>query len=187
MGALRRHWLIILALAAVIVAGSFYDQWRKFVVPEKTASVVPAGQSPVARDNRPVVYVTGAVSKPGVYKVGPESRVIDVINAAGGLAHGADANKVNLAQAVKDGMQVHVPISGVPGSSAAAATDSGRVSINAADKPALEKLPGIGAVLADRIVEYRKANGPFRDIAEIKKVNGIGESKFNQIKDKITL
>lgn len=187
MGALRRHWLIILALAAVIVAGSFYDQWRKFVVPEKTASVVPVSQSPAARDNRPVVYVTGAVSKPGVYKVGQESRVIDVINAAGGLSHGADANKVNLAQAVKDGMQIHVPISDVPVSAGAAAANAGRVSINAADKAALEKLPGIGAVLAERIVEYRKAHGPFRDITELKKVNGIGESKFNQIKDKISL
>ncbi|MDT8901982.1 helix-hairpin-helix domain-containing protein [Anaeroselena agilis] len=185
MNALRRRWLIILALAAVIVAGSFYDQWRKFVVPEKTASVVPANQSPAARDSRPVVYVTGAVAKPGVYKVGQESRVIDVINAAGGLAHGADANKINLAQAVGDGMQIHVPISGVP--NASAAEGSGRVSINAADKAALEKLPGIGAVLAGRIVDYRKAHGPFRDIAELKKVNGIGESKFRQLKDKISL
>ncbi len=187
MGALRRHWLIILLLAAVIMAGSFYGQWQKFAVPEKTASVVPAANGSAVQGGQPVVYVTGAVNKPGVYRVGAESRVIDVINAAGGLAHGADANKVNLAQAIRDGMEINVPISGMPAAPGAAAVDAGRVSINAADKAALERLPGIGTVLASRIVEYRQANGPFRDVNDIKKVNGIGESKFNQIKDKITL
>jgi competence protein ComEA len=187
LGAFRRHWLIILLLAAIIVAGSFYDQWQKSAVPEKTASVTPASQSPAARDNQPVVYVTGAVNKPGVYRVGAESRVIDVINAAGGLAHGADTGKVNLAQAISDGMEINVPISGATGSPVPAAADGERVSINADDRAALEKLPGIGAVLAARIVEYRQANGPFRDIADIKKVNGIGESKFNLVKDKISL
>ncbi len=84
-------------------------------------------------------------------------------------------------------MQVHVPISGVSGTAAAAGAEAGRVSINAADKDELEKLPGLGPVLAKRIVDYRQANGPFRDVTELKKVNGIGESKFNQIKDRITL
>jgi competence protein ComEA len=181
MEGLKRHWLIILGLAALIVAGSFWGHWQKTAVPEKTASVVPAQP---AADGRPVVYVSGAVNKPGLYKIAPGSRVIDAINAAGGLALGADANRVNLAQAVRDGLQIHVPVVGAP---AAPPGEAGKVSINAAGAGELEKLPGIGPVLAQRILDYRKANGPFRAIGDLKKVTGIGDSKYDQIKDKITL
>lgn len=185
MDGLKKHWLVILGLAALIVAGSFWGHWQKTAAPEKTASVVPTAQP--APDTRPVVYVSGAVNKPGIYRVAPDSRVIDAINAAGGLALGADANRINLAQAIRDGMQVHVPVVGAPATPASTAAEAGKVSLNAADAGELEKLPGIGPVLAQRIVEYRKTNGPFRDIGELKKVNGIGDSKYNQIKDKITL
>ncbi len=187
MGGLKRHWLIILAVAAVIVAGSFfYDHWRNAAVVEKASSVVPV-QPGAVPDGQQIVYVSGAVNKPGVYKVGPESRVIDVVNAAGGLAPGADANRINLAQMVKDGMQINVPLSAESGPAAAASAAAGKVSINAADKSELEKLPGIGPVLAQRIMDYRRTNGPFRDVADLKKVTGIGESVFGRLKDKISL
>lgn len=191
MGGLRRRWLIILALAGVIVAGSFYDHWRKAVPPEMPA---PAAQAVPAAGARPAVHVSGAVNKPGVYEVGPGSRVVDAVNAAGGLAAEADAARVNLAQPVKDGMHVHVPAAGQASSvrsgtadRAAPAPGNGKVSINAADRGEFESLPGIGPVLAERIIEYRRANGPFRDVTELKKVNGIGEVKFDRIKDRITL
>lgn len=195
MGGLRRRWLIILALAGLIVAGSFYDHWRKTAVPEKPPAAVPAGQPAALADGRPVVYVSGAVNNPGVYKLGPASRVVDAVDAAGGFAAGADVAKVNLAQAVKDGMQVNVPASGAVGPAtgataagrAAASAETGKVSINAAGRGELESLPGIGPVLAERIVEYRRTNGPFQDVGELKKVNGIGEGKFDRIKDRITL
>jgi competence protein ComEA len=187
MGGFKRHWLLILALAAVIVAGSyFYDHWQKAAVVEKASSVVQV-QPGAVHDGQPVVYVSGAVNKPGVYKVGPESRVIDVVNAAGGLAPGADANRINLAQLVKDGMQINVPLSAESGPATAASAVAGKVSINAAGKSELEKLPGIGPVLAQRIMDYRRIHGSFRDVAELKKVPGIGDSIFNRIKDKISL
>ena len=182
MDGLKKHWMVILGLAALIVAGSFWGHWQKTAAPEKTASVVPVAQP--APDTRPVVYVSGAVNKPGIYRVGSDSRVIDAINAAGGLALGADPNRVNLAQAIRDGQQIHVPVAGAP---AAPPGEPGKISINAADKSELEKLPGIGPVLAQRIVDYRNANGLFRDIGDLKKVTGIGDSKYNQIKDKISL
>lgn len=185
MDGLKKHWLIILGLAALIVAGSFWGHWQKTAVPEKPLAVQPAAP-PAAGDSRAVVYVSGAVNKPGVYKIAADGRVIDAINAAGGLALGADANRVNLAQAVRDGQQIHVPVVGGPATPPDAA-EAGKVSINAAGKGELEKLPGIGPVLAQRIVEYRQAHGPFRDLGDLKKVTGIGDSKFNQIKDKITL
>ena len=205
MDGLRRRWLIIFVLAGLIVAGSFYDHWRKTAPPEKAAAPAAAGQPAAAADGRPVVYVSGAVNKPGVYKGGRASRVADAVEAAGGFAAGADAARVNLAQPVKDGMQVNVPAAGAAkqatasgtaartvtgtgvGEKVAAGAEAGRVSINTAGKGELESLPGIGPVLAERIIDYRRTNGPFRDVAELKKVNGIGEGKFNRIKDRITL
>lgn len=205
MDGLRRRWLIIFVLAGLIVAGSFYDHWRKTAPPEKPS---PAAAGQPAADGRPAVYVSGAVNKPGVYKVGPGSRVADAVEAAGGFAPGADTAKVNLAQPVRDGLQVNVPAARATGpahgSAAGAATgpaagtraagdketagaEAGKISINAAGRDELAGLPGIGPVLAERIVEYRRDHGPFRALTELKKVNGIGEGKFNRLKDRITL
>jgi competence protein ComEA helix-hairpin-helix repeat region len=184
---LKRHWLIILTLAGLIVAGSFYDFYRKTALPEKSPQPETAGRLAEIPAGRAVVHVSGAVNTPGVYKVADGSRVADVVNAAGGLAPGADANRVNLAQPVKDGMQVHVPLSGAPGGRPSAGSEAGKVSVNTADRGELEKLPGIGPVLAQRILDYRQANGPFRNVTELKRISGIGESKFNRIKDRLTL
>lgn len=184
MDSLKRRWFIVLGLAALILGGSFWGNWQKAAAPARTSVVVPVTQPAPAADSAPLVRVSGAVKNPGQYRVGPDSRMIDVINAAGGLAPGADANRVDLAQTVKDGMQIHVPLS-APASGGTAV--AGKININTADKDELDRLPGIGPVLAQRIIEYRKAHGPFRDIADLKKVSGIGEAKLNQVKDKITL
>ena len=181
MDRLKRQWLIICGLAAVIIVGSFWGHWQKAAAPERTTGLVPA--VPAAEAGRPVVYVGGAVAKPGVYTLAPASRVADAVAAAGGFIPGADTARVNLAQAVSDGMQVYVPAARSAGAPAFAA----KININTAGREELEKLPGIGPVLALRIIDYRLAHGPFRDLGDIKRVSGIGESKFNQIKDKIAL
>jgi len=153
-----------------------------------------------------VVYISGAVNKPGILRVPAGSRVVDVVDSAGGFAPGADPTKVNLAKVVKDGVHVNVPIGTVPtakstgtnpnissrqsqpiSSTRNSSGGSEMVNINYAGKNELDKLPGIGPSLADRIVEYRQENGSFRDLGELKNVPGIGEAKFNQIKDKISL
>lgn len=170
MDAGKRRWLILLALAAVIIGGSFWSYRQKTAV---TARPAPA-----------VVQVSGAVNKPGLYRVEPQSRVADAVNAAGGLADGADVGGIDLTLKVKDGMEIYVPVRAPAGGGPAAA---GKVSINAAGKDELDKLPGIGPVLAGRIVEYRRVHGPFKAVSDIKKVSGIGEAKFNRLKDKITL
>ena len=95
-----------------------------------------------------------------------------------------------MAQAVKDGMHIAVPMTADNSpvqASKAAATGGEKVSINQAGKAELEKLPGIGPVLAERIIEYRQSNGLFQDIADIQKVAGIGEAKFKQIASKLKL
>lgn len=192
MEAQRKKIIILAAAVAAIFGISFYGFWQKNSVPEIASFNSPNAQRTIAaqsKTNEPaVIYMSGAVNKPGVYKVSPQLRVVDAINNAGGLATGADVAKVNLAQQVKDGMHIYVPITGDKSpSSQSSAQASDKININTADKAALEKLPGIGPSLAERILEYRKANGRFVEVSDIKKVSGIGEAKFNQMKDKITI
>lgn len=188
----RKKVIILVAAVAAILGISFYGFWQKNSVPEIASFNSPNTQQSIAAQSKSsepaVIYLSGAVNKPGVYKVASQLRVVDAINNAGGLVTGADVAKVNLAQQVKDGMHIYVPITGDKSpSSQSTAQASDKININTADKAALEKLPGIGPSLAERILEYRKANGEFKDVSDIKKVSGIGDAKFNQLREKITI
>lgn len=203
MGILHKKLIIVIGLACGILAYSFYSFVQKGSDREELNTIAPhtGNSQPVnssanyGAGNEVVVYVSGGVSKPGVYKLPPGSRVVDAVTLAGGFAPGSDAAKINLAMLLKDEMQVNVPYAVVPTNTnsntpavSGHSNNSGdKININTASKTDLDKLPGIGPALAERIVEYRTANGPFRDIADIKKVSGIGESKYNQFKDKISL
>ena len=188
----RRRWAIILLMAAVIVAGSLYSSCRDKPAVDNGPDAKLSG----GVNTEVMIHISGEVNNPGVYKLPAGSRVADAVGAAGGLADSADETKVNLARILKDGMHINVPPvsrrSGPSQSQAgqrrAAETDcTEKVSINTAGKFELEKLPGIGPNLAERIIEYRLNNGLFQDIVELKKVPGIGETKFNKIKNKIKL
>ena len=202
MGALQKRLILVILLACGIVVYSFYGLWQK-TSPEQVALAPAQEHSPAAANSvnkesggEVVVYVSGGVNKPGVYKLAHGSRIVDAVNLAGGFAPGADAAKINLALLLKDEMQVNVPYTvasgatgsanaGVTGTSAKSTND--KININTASAAELDKLPGIGPALAERITQYRAANGQFGDIADIKKVPGIGEAKYNQFKDKISL
>ena len=137
------------------------------------------------------VYVSGAVKRPDVYTLSAGSIVKDAMDAAGGPAADADLDRINLAAPLGDGIQVHFPRKGEaaatpqPGFSLAA--PAGLIDINTATPQQLETLPGIGPALAQRIVDYRTANGPFQAIEDVKNVKGIGDSLFEKIKDSITV
>lgn len=179
---------VIMMVAAVILAGvGTYEFFLRSIVPGSVSNGPTAGYNSAAVGNTElVVYVSGAVNKPGVLNVPVNSRVIDVINQAGGLATGADITKVNMAQAIKDGMQIYIPGGMIAsGGTANSAQPAGKVNINSASKEEIDRLPGIGPTLAGRIVEYRQANGPFQNASDLKKVRGISESKLNQLKEKI--
>jgi competence protein ComEA len=124
------------------------------------------------------VYVEGEVVNPGVYVLDQGALISDAIEVAGGFTSDADQSSVNLSATPKDGMQIHVYRAGeVPQ----------KVNINIAEVWLLEPLPGIGETLAQRIVDYRIANGYFQSIDDLKQVDGIGASVFEKIKDKITV
>src|SRR5436190_18774426 len=160
------------------------------------------------------VHVLGAVTAPGVYALPRGSIWQDAIQAAGGATSSADLNQINLAQVIGDGDQVNLPEliptatpvphtptlgpstpSPTPPKSAAAASSGskasvstgGIININTATKAELESLPRIGPAIAQRIIDYRTAHGPFAQIEDIQDVKGIGPATFKQIKDLITV
>lgn len=149
-----------------------------------------------------IIQVSGAVAQPGVYQLVPGSRVQDAIQAAGGLLPEASPEIINQAAPLEDGDMVWVP-SKTPQSAQPAATlpvSPSRlpealpgavvtfpININTATAEELEELPGIGAELARRIIDYRTTHGPFSNPEEILSVNGIGSGKFEAIQELITV
>lgn len=148
-----------------------------------------------------VVHVSGAVAAPGVVHLPAGARVDDALQAAGGPTDDADLSAVNLARPVGDGEQIHLPVPGEepragepaaagPGPSGAAeapaAGSSGVIDLNTASAAELEELPGVGPAIAQRIIEHREKNGPFRSVDDLLEVSGIGPSTLEKIRDRAT-
>jgi len=142
-----------------------------------------------------VVHVVGEVKEPGVYDLPADSRITDAIEAAGGATKDADLTSINLARVLFDGEQIFIgninsaaaPSTSSSSSSSSSTNPAGRININMANAAQLDQLPGIGPVIAGRIVEYRNQNGPFRQLTDLKQVSGIGDAIYDKIKDLITL
>jgi competence protein ComEA len=138
-----------------------------------------------------VVHVAGEVLRPGLVRLTPGARVADAIAAAGGATADAQLAAINLAGTLADGVQVVVPGVGplgvVEAVGASGAVDDGRVRVNQADASELDSLPGVGPVLAERIVSYRDLNGPFQAVEDLLDVPGIGESKLAAMRDAIVI
>lgn len=142
----------------------------------------------VAEIQRPVatifVHVVGDVAKAGVYELAAGSRVVDAIAAAGGPLRAAKLINLNLARVLFDGEQIIVGNHQLQPNSS---SQSGKVNLNLATSSQLEQLPGIGPVIAGRILQHRDANGPFRQISDIQQVAGIGNAIYSKIKDQISV
>lgn len=141
-----------------------------------------------------LVHVSGAVAAPGVYSLPPGSRVRDAVDAAGGILTDADETQVNLAAFLEDGQKVHIPAQAAESEALPDTRSEGEVplagslvNLNTASQVELESLPGIGPCLAQAIIAYREANGPFTSLEGIQAVEGIGPATYEEIKDLITL
>lgn len=158
----------------------------------------------VTKDKMITVHVIGEVVSPGVVSLKEGSRIIDAINSCGGKTENADITKINLAYILEDGVQIYVPrldddIDNVEyireGAGENVISDNVvqddkkiiKVNINTANLDKLQTLPGIGEAMAKRIIEYRTENGKFQSIEDIKNVSGIGDSKFEKIKEYIVI
>ena len=148
-----------------------------------------------------VVHVVGEVRRPGVQRLALGSRVQDAVDAAGGATGDADLARVNLARVLADGEQVQVPAPGDPdppaggvggpaadpGPGSGSAGGTGPVSINTADLASLDTLPGVGPVLAQRILDWRTQHGRFTSVEELGEVSGIGEKLLAQLRPLVTV
>lgn len=191
---------LLTAVAITAFGGSGVDETVPLAGPEHSTGP-PATPDAAEGGVRIYVHVLGAVGSAGLYELADGSRVIDVIAAAGGFADDADLAGVNLARPLADGEQLRVPRVGevpvappVPagGTEAGAGavadgTASGPVSLNSATLAELETLPRIGPALAQRILDWREANGGFTTIDDLRNVTGIGQKTFDGLKDHVTL
>ena len=174
--------------------------------PEPNGSPTAGGPAALPRPGDPasadvVVHVIGQVAAPGVVRLPPGSRVVDAVQAAGGPGPGADLAGLNLARAVEDGEQIVVPTPGEVAAGQGAPTEANGgagggatgdpaeggadrlIDLNTADLSALDALPGIGPVLAQRIVDWRAEHGRFTAVEELGEVAGIGETLFGRLRD----
>ena len=195
----------VAVLVAVLVGGWVLDS-RPHSIPVTVAAEAPAGLSTPTRSaaaassSAPaglVVDVAGKVRHPGVYRLPAGARVQDAVTAAGGMAPGVDPVSVNLARRLTDGEQVVVglPAAGSPaegqpaarGGTASAGSPAGPVDLNTATVEQLDALPGVGPVLAQRIVDWRTQHGRFGSVNDLSKVSGIGDAKLADLKPLVTV
>jgi competence protein ComEA len=201
--------LAVVGLLAAIVAGA-YLWWSRperrpvppvvvspaahRAAPLGAASEPAAPATPAVSSSPVLVDVAGKVRHPGVVSLPTGARVIDAIKAAGGVRPGAQTGTLNLARRVVDGEQILVGVDGTPApavppaaSPGAAPAGGAPLDLNTASAAQLDQLPGVGPVLAQRIVDYRTQHGAFRSVDELRQVSGIGAAKFGDLKGLVTV
>lgn len=176
--------MALLAAMTTVVAGSavFVTMRTAEPAPAPIERVSSSSPSPVATV---LVHVAGMVKAPGVYPLAPGSRVKDAIAAAGGAVDGADLDALNLAAVVSDGEKVLVSPAGGP-STTSEPQSGGKVNLNTATQAQLEDLPGVGPVLAERVIAYRTKKR-FTSVRQLMEVEGFGPKKFESLKDLVTV
>jgi competence protein ComEA len=199
--------LALVAVVAMLVAAYLAWRSRPHEIPVNTFAAAaatngsdghdPSTTSPAARASAMlVVAVEGKVKHPGLVRLPPGARIADAIAAAGGALPGTDLSFVNLAQKVVDGQLIVVGVAPPPGAAtgsaggtagSAGAAAGAPINLNSATEADLETLPGIGPALAQRIIDYRTQHGGFHSVDELRNVSGIGDAKFAEIKDLVTV
>lgn len=156
----------------------------------ESTGVDPARGRGTGREAALVVHVAGAVNLPGVLLMPAGARVIDAVEGAGGALPDADLDRLNLAAPLADGQRVLVPRIGAPspdGPPAGGESTGELVDLNIATSAQLEALPGIGPALAGAIIAERERRGGFRSVNELREVRGIGDARFAELRDRVTV
>jgi competence protein ComEA len=193
-------WAAGLLAAVVLIAWTWLDRPRVIPAPgrpattaaaPRTAPSSPAVGEVAATSATVVVSVVGLVARPGLVTLRTGARVADAVAAAGGLLAEADPASVNMAAVVADGQQVAVGVPGaspgLPGAPTAASAGVGPVDLNSATAAELDALPGIGPVLAQRIIDYRSQQGRFTSVDQLDDVPGIGPALYARLAGSVTV
>lgn len=183
----RSGWVYgLVALVLAVMA------WRSMGDGGDAGSTAPVARV-VRRPDLPemtLVHVAGAVRRPGVYRMGGDSRVIQAVRMAGGPTARADLSRLNLAAPVADGQQVLIPErvragGGAAGGGGGGAAQGGPVSLSSATTEDLEALDGVGPALAARIVAWRDSHGGFSSVDQLDEVPGIGPARMEALRPRL--
>ncbi|MEU5791755.1 ComEA family DNA-binding protein [Micromonospora purpureochromogenes] len=199
----RRGVRALAAVAVVVVLGAGFWAWRSRpqaepVRPVASVSAPEVSTAPEATatgSGELVVAVAGKVRRPGLVRVPAGARVADAVQAAGGALPGVDVALLNPARKVADGELILVGVAAPPGqpgpaappAAGAPAVPGGLVNLNTATLAQLDGLPGVGPVLAQRILTHRDQHGGFRSVGDLRQVEGIGDARYEQLKDLVTV
>ena len=208
----KKQKIIVIAIAGIVAIGIMYFIYNKNQVKEDinieneilVNNVITNENN--TNDDIVIIHITGSVKNPGIVKLKEGSRIEDAIESAGGLTENADITKVNLAYVVEDGTKIKIPSASeedigdediidsksgdniiIEENTVSSNNSTQTININKATEKEFETLPGIGPSLASKIIEYRNQNGKFESIEDIKNINGIGDNKYEKIKDLITV
>ena len=207
----RRGVRALAAVAAVVVVVAAVWAWRSRPSAEPVQPVaapaeapvsaateaVPGVPAPAGSPGQVVVALAGKVRRPGLVRLPAGARVADAIEAAGGALPGVDVALLNPARKVTDGELILVGVTAPPGQAGPAtagggapggsAAPAGPVNLNTATLAQLDALPGVGPVLAQRILDHRDRNGGFRSVSDLRQVDGIGDARYEQLKELVTV
>jgi len=198
--------VFLIIISAILITFS----WKLYSREKESITIVPTadiGESDIREENEIIdkkiciIHISGAVNQPGVYQLTEGERIIDAVKMAGGEMERANVDAVNLAAHLYDGQKIVIPFisenkEDEVNQNALAnqefrqhdySINSSLLNLNAVTSNQLETLPGIGPALAERILAYRKNHGLFRNIEDIMNVSGIGEKRFESIKEYITV
>ena len=189
---LKKAGIVVLVIVLGLVVSIFKNGGQE----EANAQAEEATVS--TEETAAMIYVDvgGEVKNPSVVELPDGSRVTDAITAAGGLTEQADLTDINRAAFVSDGEKIYIPSQvseleddglsvGEGGGGGTAKSSDGRININTADSTQLQELTGVGPATAEKIIDYRKQNGRFQSIEDIKNVSGIGDKTYEKLKDHI--
>ena len=195
--------VVFIVISVVVFKMGFKDFKKAEIEPLNFVSTINTEENTEELDEEPtliMVHISGEVYKPGIVEIDLGKRLIDAIKLAGGLKKEADLDRINLAKKLIDEEKIYIPKLGeelnsdiieLLGTNSGnvntnVSNSSGKININKCSQGELESLPGIGPVLAMRIIEYRNLNA-FTTIEDLKQVSGIGDKKYEALKDLITI